>query len=194
MMPEQADSFAAGKLNYEAFVREEFRKTIAAGKSVTPLFDANNSSSPFNAGVARSYLFPDSARKVIGDTADAARKGEALPPTNEKGWKLMTDKAGNQAYVSPDKKQFEEPKAAPASAQKVAAVATKANMPASYAEWSAQQESLKGAVEAKGWVWEPDRWSYSIGANGEIQRELSPGRAWLKANYEGVIQRMEFER
>jgi hypothetical protein len=26
-------------------------------------------------------------------------------PTNEQGWTLMIDKNGNQAYVSPDRKQ-----------------------------------------------------------------------------------------
>lgn len=183
MLPEQADAFAAGKLNYEAFVREEFRKSIAAGKSVTPLFDANSASSPFNPAVVRSYLFPDSARKVIGDGAEAARAGEPqIPPVNEKGWKLMTDKAGNRAYVSPDRKQFEEP--APAAQQKTLPAAT--NIPATYTEWSAQQDSMKAAVEAKGWPWEPDRWNYSTGANGEITRELSPGRAWLKANYNAL--------
>ena len=33
--------------------------------------------------------------------------GTDLPKVNGKGWKLMTDKDGNKAYVSPDKKQFE---------------------------------------------------------------------------------------
>lgn len=35
---------------------------------------------------------------------------ETVPPTNAKGWKLMTDANGNRAYVSPDRKQFEEVK------------------------------------------------------------------------------------
>lgn len=30
------------------------------------------------------------------------------PKTNQKGWKLFTDKSGNQAYVSPDGRQVEE--------------------------------------------------------------------------------------
>lgn len=34
----------------------------------------------------------------------------ALPKTNSKGWTLHTDAKGNRAYVSPDKKQFEEVK------------------------------------------------------------------------------------
>lgn len=32
------------------------------------------------------------------------------PPTNAKGWTLHTDAKGNRAYVSPDRKQFEEVK------------------------------------------------------------------------------------
>ena len=32
------------------------------------------------------------------------------PLTNNKGWTLHTDAKGNQAYVSPDGKQFEETK------------------------------------------------------------------------------------
>ena len=191
-LPEQADAFAAGKLNYEAFVREEFRKSIAAGKSVTPLFDANNASSPLNPAVARSYLFPSGPKKAISDTAETARAGEPqMPPENAKGWKLMIDKAGNRAYVSPDKKQFEETptglKQIPASVSAPAAVqAPVGAIPKTYAEWSSRQESLRGAVEAKGWPWEPDRWNYSIDDKGQVQRELSPGREWLKANYEAL--------
>src|SRR5258708_826439 len=191
-LPEQADAFAAGKLNYEAFVREEFRKSIAAGKSVTPLFDANNASSPLNPAVARSYLFPSGPKKAISDTAETARAGEPqMPPENAKGWKLMIDKAGNRAYVSPDKKQFEETptglKQIPASVSAPAAVqAPVGAIPKTYAEWSSRQESLRGAVDAKGWPWEPDRWNYSIDDKGQVQRELSPGREWLKANYEAL--------
>lgn len=35
---------------------------------------------------------------------------KSAPPTNAKGWTLHTDANGNQAYVSPDGKQFEEVK------------------------------------------------------------------------------------
>jgi len=40
--------------------------------------------------------------------APAAKSTTAPPETNAKGWKLMTDANGNKAYVSPDKKQYEE--------------------------------------------------------------------------------------
>jgi len=38
----------------------------------------------------------------------AAAAPAARPATNAKGWKLMKDAKGNQAYVSPDGQQFEE--------------------------------------------------------------------------------------
>lgn len=41
---------------------------------------------------------------AVQQQADQIRNA---PQTNAKGWKLMTDKAGNLAYVSPDKKEFE---------------------------------------------------------------------------------------
>lgn len=42
--------------------------------------------------------------------AGSPKPGGSASATNAKGWKLMKDKAGNQAYVSPDGKQFEEVK------------------------------------------------------------------------------------
>ena len=46
-------------------------------------------------------------RKSLGSPTSGATTNAASPPVNSKGWKLMTDKNGNRAYVSPDKKQFE---------------------------------------------------------------------------------------
>lgn len=52
--------------------------------------------------------------KAGGEKAPAPERGAppsgATPATNAKGWVLHTDKNGNQAYVSPDGKQFEEVK------------------------------------------------------------------------------------
>lgn len=38
----------------------------------------------------------------------SSKDGPKIPPINSKGWRLMTDKDGNQAYVSSDGKEFEE--------------------------------------------------------------------------------------
>lgn len=38
----------------------------------------------------------------------SSKDGPKVPPINSKGWRLMTDKDGNQAYVSSDGKEFEE--------------------------------------------------------------------------------------
>ena len=47
-------------------------------------------------------------RSHRGAGAAAAAVGSGAPPTtNAKGWKLMVDKNGNKAYVSPDGKNFE---------------------------------------------------------------------------------------
>lgn len=38
----------------------------------------------------------------------AQQNQQNTPPTNQQGWRLMTDAQGNRAYVSPDGSQFEE--------------------------------------------------------------------------------------
>lgn len=66
--------------------------------------------------------------------------------------------------------------------------------PETYAEFEIQQEGLRPAVQAKGWEWNPDRWNYSLDENGQLQREQSPGRAWIKANYAAVMKQREITR
>ena len=47
---------------------------------------------------------------IFGNTSPANISKSTKPLTNNKGWTLHTDAKGNQAYVSPDGKQFEEAK------------------------------------------------------------------------------------
>lgn len=47
---------------------------------------------------------------IFGNTSPANISKQTKPLTNNKGWTLHTDAKGNQAYVSPDGKQFEEAK------------------------------------------------------------------------------------
>lgn len=48
---------------------------------------------------------------VMGKPESTAKPTATTPPpTNSRGWKLHTDANGNRAYVSPDRKQFEEVK------------------------------------------------------------------------------------
>lgn len=49
----------------------------------------------------------DLAGEINGKGVHAGRAAQ-VPPTNARGWALHKDAAGNQAYVSPDGKQFEE--------------------------------------------------------------------------------------
>ena len=56
-----------------------------------------------------SALGLDAVDPGRADPARGVRQG-ALPATNSRGWRLMTDANGNRAYVSPDGKQFEEVK------------------------------------------------------------------------------------
>jgi hypothetical protein len=66
--------------------------------------------------IANSYITPYQSQQL----ANEARKenplgipnlsGPQRPLTNSKGWALHTDAKGNQAYVSPDGKSFEEAK------------------------------------------------------------------------------------
>jgi hypothetical protein len=58
-------------------------------------------------------MSPTPAAAPGGAPAAAAppkRSKAELPPVSAKGWKLFEDAKGNLAYVSPDGKQFEEPK------------------------------------------------------------------------------------
>lgn len=52
------------------------------------------------------YMATQGLNKPAATGASAAASAPA--PTNAKGWALHTDKNGNQAYVSPDGKQYEE--------------------------------------------------------------------------------------
>ena len=47
---------------------------------------------------------------IFSNTSPANISKSTKPLTNNKGWTLHTDAQGNQAYVSPDGKQFEEAK------------------------------------------------------------------------------------
>lgn len=59
-------------------------------------------------GIAQQNGFP--VDQVIINTPKRSQHPAGKPPApvNAKGWKLMRDAAGNQAYVSPDGTQFEE--------------------------------------------------------------------------------------
>jgi hypothetical protein len=66
----------------------------------------------------RSKAIPKSAIEGTGISTEDIRVSpiyksggsDKTPPTNAQGWKLEVDKSGNRAYVSPDRKQFEEVK------------------------------------------------------------------------------------
>lgn len=44
----------------------------------------------------------------LGDALTGPSEPQTPPPTNARGWRLMSDASGNMAYVSPDGSQFEE--------------------------------------------------------------------------------------
>jgi hypothetical protein len=73
----------------------------------------NDSEATIKAKQARFENVIQSARVRAGSAAQTPIKppgvlgDKPVPQRNSKGWLLHTDKAGNRAYVSPDKKQFE---------------------------------------------------------------------------------------
>lgn len=69
-----------------------------------PDFGKDKTEKDFRDKRVKQYL--DESLKTTPNTAGGAVKSPPL--TNSKGWKLHTDKNGNQAYVSPDGKRFEE--------------------------------------------------------------------------------------
>ena len=71
----------------------------------------------WNRGMSTDKGFPGIVSKKSQSVLDRVSSGPSassspstLPLKNAKGWQLMTDSKGNQAYVSPDGKQFEEVK------------------------------------------------------------------------------------
>lgn len=101
------------------------------GSALTPTEQASWKAADINPGMAPKViernlkqraelakkLFEYTAQDAIdiGYDADKIQKLSdraefAIPKTNSKGWKLEKDAKGNQAYVSPDRTQFEEVK------------------------------------------------------------------------------------
>ena len=62
--------------------------------------------------------------------------------------------------------------------------------PPTFEDYEKQQEALRPAVEAAGFKWEPDKWSYFM-HNGQLQREESGGRTWTKGMYKVLIDAQE---
>jgi len=61
-------------------------------------------------GVGGLYRSQEGEPQVTRGTSGTTATKAPPPSVNDKGWTLHTDKDGNQAYVSPDGKQFEEVK------------------------------------------------------------------------------------
>jgi len=64
-------------------------------------------------------------------------------------------------------------------------------VPKTFEDFAAQQESLKPAVEAQGWRFDPEMFNYSVGKNGKIEREPSAGRAYIKYYWDSIHAEME---
>jgi hypothetical protein len=100
--------------------------TDSARHEVEEFLKGNASAPQIERVVNRLKTDFDNRKKTLEEQMDEARKrmtggspgvgapGSAQPAApaaaNAKGWKLMRDAKGNQAYVSPDGKQFEEVK------------------------------------------------------------------------------------
>jgi hypothetical protein len=59
-------------------------------------------------GLAKRYGLDPAEVLSNPTTASGTAAGQAVPTTNSQGWTLHVDAQGNQAYVSPDGKQFQE--------------------------------------------------------------------------------------
>lgn len=91
--------------------------TVADKEHAREMMDTAFSKGDYSAGVNQLLKEIDAARKSPGQVKSSMREGftgkttdgdkRDLPPTNGKGWKLMEDKNGNKAYVSPDRKEHE---------------------------------------------------------------------------------------
>lgn len=96
------ENFTRGgmKAVIEALSKEGENSATTIHQTKSDILDRINSRRPKMPGATPSAVTPPAA---------AAPKKD-LPATNAAGWALHKDKDGNQAYVSPDGKQFEEVK------------------------------------------------------------------------------------
>jgi hypothetical protein len=97
----------AGQITYEAASLKRLAKLAHTAAAAT--------AGKWN---KRSKTIPKSALEGTGISTEnievsplyKSGGGSKTPPTNAQGWKLEVDRNGNRAYVSPDRKQFEEVK------------------------------------------------------------------------------------
>ena len=75
-----------------------------SGGDVNALLDPKSQNYLFSPATINGYIH------AAGVGKNLPTPSQDTPSTNEKGWILKVDKNGNQAYVSPDGKQFEEVK------------------------------------------------------------------------------------
>jgi len=150
---------------------------------VNKLLDPQSPDYLFSPAIIRSYLTP--SKKVIQDQADTERKG-AVDIAAERS-KVAAAIAGGVPEAAA-KARFKERTGQDFSASAVINLdVAKKIPPDTYEEFDAQQNALKPAVIAHGWEWEPDRWNYSVNEAGNLQRELSPGRRYLKEMFPGLV-------
>lgn len=173
---------ASRRLNeVEADAQKILRDAYARKEDMRPYLDPNSPKWALKEAMSRLTGPP---KKVIGEQAKEIRQGNVDVAA------VAADARAALTAGAPAEKvkaRFKE-----VTGQEFGGVvAAPKGQPATYEAWAAQQESLKPAVEAKGWEWNPDRWNYSLNAKGEIEREQSPGRAWLKSMYPALIKHQE---
>src|SRR6267154_306691 len=182
MMNPQGYADALNRFELEG--REKINETKAKGEDITPLIDPRSKNYVFSNERFQSMLPPIKA--AVGDQAAAVRRESVDLASVTADAKTALAAGAPAATVKARFKEItgKDFEAAPAAV----GVPARLTEPQSYEEFDAQQKSLKPAVEAKGWAWEPDRWTYSIDSNGQLERQFSAGREAIKVRYPGIVE------
>lgn len=174
---------ASRRLNeVEADAQKILRDAYARKEDMRPYLDPNSPKWALKEAMSQLTGAP---KKIIGEQA-AAVKREGVNVAA-----VTADAKAALAAGAPAESVKARYKEVTGQEFSSALSATGNERPATYEAWNAQQESLKPKVEAKGWPWEPDRWNYSVNSKGEIERELSANRAWIKSHYNAITDQIK---
>jgi hypothetical protein len=153
------------------------REKLRNATDKNPLLDPKSKDYLFNLDDFKTFLPP--LKKTIGDGANATQAGE-----------IIHTKQGDFRYKGAGDRNLQssyEPVAATTQAPPAKIIPMTSGIPRTFEAFETAQEALRPAVEAKGWKWEPDKWNYSVGNDGQLERTLSAGRAAIKVNYAKIV-------
>jgi hypothetical protein len=175
------EDYASRVLQMQGAARKVITEAEKRGETdMTPYTDPDSPKWMYKGAKGYFGLAP---KKAIADQAEAVRKGE-VDVAAEREKAVAAIAGGKEAgqvrarFKERTGLDFDMSAVNPDVTKQVASAE-----PRTFEEFVQQQDALRPAVEAKGWQWQPDRWNYFINDKGQIDREGSPGRAYMQRNW-----------